>query len=151
MSGAMISTLVSALLSAGISAVVSLVVVGKSLKSASGRDLENELSDILEIGIEHPFFEQRSFTDSWRSDLATTDNRYAAYDLYATLVFNHLEKRCRFHRFKIDKVEKELDVSSWVKVHAMYWRRPTEKYENILGYDTRFINIVNSILKRKEA
>ena len=135
MDSTLISTLVAALVSAGISAVVSFVVVGKSLKSELKRNLENELSDILKIGIEHPFFEQR----------------YAAYDLYATLVFNHLEKRCRFHRFEIDKVEKELDVSSWVKVHAMYWRRPTEKYENILGYDTRFINIVNSILKRKEA
>jgi len=145
------STLSSALISAVISALVSAIVAWMSRRTDCRRDLESELSEILKIGIKYPYFEQQAFTDLWNPELAKTDERYAAYDLYATLVFNHLEKRCRFCKFNLKKVHNDLDMKSWVRLHAKYWGNPVDPYENILGYDVKFVKLVNICLGIKES
>ena len=143
------STITSAIISAVISAFVSW---GVSLFSARRNDkssLEKELSEILKIGIEHPHFEQEVFTNAWEPKKQINDERYAAYELYATMVFNHLEKWCRYHSFKLEDVRKDIDIDSWVKLHQAYWNTPTGIYENIRGYDLRFYNLVNTQILRK--
>ena len=144
------ATIVSAVISAVISALVSAVVALMSKRNDYKRDLEAELSEILRIGIKYPYFEQQAFTDSWNPTLAEKDERYAAYDLYATLVFNHLEKRSRFCKFDLEKIQKDLDMQTWVRLHARYWGQPCNPHENILGYDVKFARIVNICLGRKD-
>lgn len=152
MSDQMIAALVAAIVSSVLSAVISLLVVVLTRHGDEKRDLDNELSDILKIGIKYPYFEMAKFTSEWRPDKVNKDERYAKYELYATLVFNHLEKRCKFHCFDFKKVQKELDMWSWVKVHMVYWKNPSECYENILGYDDRFVEIIEkTILCRRES
>ena len=143
------ASLSSALISAAISALVSTLVAWASKRNDLKRDIEAELSEILKIGIKYPYFEQQSFTDLWDPELAKKDERYAAYDLYATLVFNHLEKRSRFCKFDLAKVQDDLDMQSWVRLHARYWGAPCNPHENILGYDVKFAELVNVCLGRK--
>ena len=137
------------LVSVGISAVVSWIVAKVTIERNDKSALECELSEILKIGIERPYLEQTQFTTSWKPELAESDNRYATYDLYATLVFNYLEKVCKFYRFRYDRIQREIDMHSWVKNHETYWNNPIQNYENILGYDLRFVELIDKkILKR---
>ena len=122
--------IISAIISGFVSWRVTLFVIKKNDKSG----LENELSEILKIGIEHPYFEQESFTRVWDPAKQSNDERYAAYELYATLVFNHLEKWCSFYNYKFNKVQGIIDMYSWVILHKTYWVNPTSPHENILGY-----------------
>lgn len=140
------------LVSAAISAVVSWIVAKLTIERNDKSALDNELSEILKIGIEHPYLEQTRFTTSWKPELGENDDRYATYDLYATLVFNHLEKVCKFHRFRYDKIQEDIDMQSWVKTHETYWKNPIQAHENILGYDLRFLELIDKkILKKGKA
>lgn len=151
MSDQMISALVAAIVSSVISAGISLLVVALTRQGNEKRALDNELSDILKIGIEYPYFEMETFTSQWCPDKVNSDERYARYELYATLVFNHLERRCKFYGFDFNKVQREMDMWSWVKIHKVYWEHPPECHENILGYDSKFSEIIaKNILKTKE-
>ena len=139
-------TLITTIISVTVSALVSCLVVKMTSKVAEQRALETELSEILKIGIEHPLFERPSFTNAWTPRATEHNEQYAAYDLYATWVFNHLEKRCRFHKFRQEEVQKELDMRSWVALHKTYWKSPENRHEKVTGYDDRFRNIVDSIV-----
>lgn len=143
------STLVAAIISAIISGLVSWVVSSLTIRHNDKSCLENELSDILKIGIEHPYLEQESFTSAWEPSKQDKDERYATYELYATLVFNHLEKRYKFYSCKLKRVQEELDMVSWVKLHKAYWTKPTTPHENILGYNSKFSRMVDNIIKGK--
>lgn len=142
-------TVTAAIISAIISGVVSWAVSSCTSRHDDKSGLEKELSDILKIGIEHPYLEQESFTSAWEPNKQAEDERYAAYELYATMVFNHLEKRCKFYSWKLKRVQEELDMVSWVKLHKAYWTKPTSPHENILGYNSKFAETVNNIIKGK--
>lgn len=139
----------AAMISAIISGLVSWCVSSLTSRRNDKSSLENELSEILKIGIAHPYFEQESFTKTWDPLKQVKDERYAAYELYATMVFNHLEKWCSFYNYKFSKVQDVVDMRSWVILHKTYWGKPTSPHENILGYDLRFSKIVNNILNGK--
>ena len=140
------------LVSVGVSAVVSWIVAKVTIEQNDKSALENELSEILKIGIERPYLEQTSFTERWKPELQESDDRYATYDLYATLVFNYLEKVCKFYGFKYERIQREIDMDSWVKIHRVYWNNPIQPHENILGYDVRFVELINKqILKNGKA
>lgn len=142
--------LTSAIVPALISAVVSWCVAKRDNSESIRRDLDAELSEILKIGIAYPYFEQESFTNTWIPSLARTEEKYAAYEIYATLVFNHLEKRCRFRKFKLAVVQNDVDIRSWVILHKNYWKNPVDRYENITGYDKKFFELVEFIIQREE-
>lgn len=142
-------TVTAAIVSAIISGLVSWGVSTLTSRRNDKSGLENELYEILKTGIEHPYFEQESFTRAWEPMKQVEDERYAAYELYATMVFNHLEKWCRFYKYKVRKVQDVIDMRSWVILHKAYWVKPTSSHENILGYDLRFSKIVSNILNGK--
>lgn len=142
----MTDTLVAAVVSAVISALVSWLVTYFSFRKKDRSELDAELSSILKIGIEHPIFELSSFTQTWDRELAKTDERYAAYDLYATLVFNFLEKFCRFYDFSEEKFFSQLDARDWILVHKKYWQNPINPFENKDAYDDRFVALVQKVV-----
>lgn len=146
MSDTVIASIISAVVSATISAAVSWGITAWSLRKKDKSELDAELSDILKIGIDHPFFEVESFTQSWKPALVKTDERYAAYDLYATLVFNYLEKYCRYRDFDEKEFLSELDTRNWILVHKNYWRNPINPFENKDAYDSRFVAIVQKVI-----
>lgn len=142
-------TVTAAIISTIISGVVSWAVSSCTSRHDDKSGLEKERSDILKIGIEHPYLEQESFTSAWEPNKQEGDERYAAYELYATMVFNHLEKLYKFYSCKLNRVQEEFDMVSWVKLHKAYWTKPTSPHENILGYNSKFAETVNNIIKGK--
>ena len=108
--------------------------------------LDAELSSILKIGIEHPNFEQESFTQGWTPERAKNEKEYAAYDMYATLVFNFLEKYFRYYAFKKDVCLSSLDSRNWIMTHKVYWKNPINNFENKDSYDERFVELVKNVI-----
>ena len=138
---------ITTILAAIISAFVSYFVAKGSNKSNEKRDLDNQLSEILKLAIQYPYFELKSFTDKWHSKIKETDDKYAAYDLYATMVFNFLERYCRFYKHNLNVIEDNLKISEWIKIHKKYWQEPYIDGENNSSYDKKFVSLVKDILK----
>lgn len=135
------------IISAIISAFVSYFVSKGSNKSNEKRDLDNQLSEILKLAIQYPYFELKSFTDKWDSKIKDFDDKYAAYDLYATMVFNFLERYSRFFKYNLKNIEDNLKISEWIKNHKNYWQDPYIAGENNSSYDKNFVSLVKDILK----
>jgi len=140
-------TIITAAISAVVSAFVSYTVLKRSDKSTEKRDLDNQLSEILKLAIQNPYFELKSFTDKWDSKIKETDDKYAAYDIYATIVYNFLERYSRFYKHNLKDIEDNLKISEWIKIHKKYWQEPYIAGENNSSYDKRFVSLVEGILK----
>lgn len=135
-----------AVIPAIVSALVSWIVTYFSFRKKDRRELDAELSSILKIGIEHPQFEQDSFTQKWSPDLAKTNKDYAAYDMYATLVFNFLERYFKFYGFDEAECLSQLDSRNWILTHKTYWKDPLTPFENKDAYDKRFVAIIRNVV-----
>ena len=142
----MSAEIASTIISVFVSALVSFLVTYFSFRKKDRGALDAELSSILKIGIEHPQFEQEVFTQKWTAELAETDRDYAAYDMYATLVFNFLERYFEFHGFDEDKCLSFLDSRNWILTHKTYWKDPLTPFENKDSYDKRFVKIVQDVI-----
>lgn len=141
------TTLISALISAIISGIVSFVVTKIVNNNEKQSRLDAQLDEIIKLSIQYPYFELRSFTNAWKQDSAENDERYAAYEQYATLLFNYLERFCRFYHYNVVKIESELGMKSWVRIHKEYWRNPTVPNENTDLYEREFVDIVEDMLR----
>jgi len=142
----MSETVMLSFVSVVVSAIVSWLVTYFSFRKKDRSELDVELSNILKIGIEHPCFELDTFTQSWDPAQALVNEKYAAYDLYATLVFNFLEKYCKYYDFDEKKFLSKLDVRDWILVHKKYWKNPINAFENKDAYDERFVEIVKKVI-----
>lgn len=142
----MSAELASTIISAIVSAFVSFIVTYFSFRKKDRTELDQELSSILKIGIEHPQFEQEAFTQKWSPALAKTDKDYAAYDMYATLVFNFLERHFRFYGFDEGKCLSQLDSRNWILTHKTYWKNPLTPFENKDSYDEAFVELVKKVV-----
>ncbi len=141
------TTLISALVSAIISGIVSFIVTKIVSNNEKQNRLDSQLDEIIKLSIQYPYFELRSFTNSWKQNSAENDERYAAYEQYATLVFNYLERFCKFYKYKVERIESELGMKSWVRIHKEYWRNPTISNENTDLYEKEFVDIVEDMLR----
>lgn len=139
--------LTSAIISTVVSAAVTLIVMFITNKSSQRQELEKQLDEIIKIGIQNPKFEQHSFTDQWKSRIGEQSIEYASYELYATLVFNYLERFGRFNNFNLAKMQRRLGVKEWIKIHKAYWKNSNITNENIEQYDKRFVALVENCLK----
>ncbi|MCL2805049.1 MAG: hypothetical protein FWD26_03820 [Treponema sp.] len=136
----------SAAIATLISAVTSALVTFFINNSNKKKDLENQLDELLKIGIEYPYLESQNFTDSWTSKHDITDEKFLRYELYATMVFNYLSRLSSHYKYDTKKIEKELAVKDWIRIHKKYWYDPTAPNENIDTYDAPFVEMVNKYL-----
>lgn len=139
--------LTTAIISAVVSATVTLIVMFITNKKSQRQELEKQLDDIIKIGIQNPKFEQHCFTDKWESGIGEQNIEYASYELYATLVFNYLERFGRFYNFNLSKMSKRLGVKDWIRIHRIYWKNPNVQNENTEQYDKKFVELVEKCLK----
>lgn len=136
---AAIATLIS-------SGVASLVAV--SINKANGKkSLHDQLDSIIKIAIQYPYLENQAFTSTWTANKESDDERYLRYENYCTLVFNYLERLCKFYKYDTKKIESHLNVKGWIRVHEQCWHNPSEPYENKDGYEQQFKEILESYLR----
>ncbi|GAB6392666.1 MAG: hypothetical protein MdMp014T_2039 [Treponematales bacterium] len=115
-------------------------------KKAEKKSLDSQLDDILNVAIQYPYLEDRTFTEKWTSKYDHSDENALRYELYATRVFNYLERFAEFYGYNQTQIEKRLAMRDWVRIHKKYWFDPTVPNENIDTYDKSFVDLVNNYL-----
>ena len=111
------------------------------------KNLNDQLDDIIKIAIQYPYLESPSFTQTWNENKNNDDERYLRYENYCTLLFNYLERLCKFYKFDKSKINKFMNVKDWVRLHKDCWQNPSIPFENTDGYCDEFKKLVESYLK----
>jgi hypothetical protein len=112
------------------------------------KSLHDQLDNILKIAIQHPYLESATFVKTWQHNKLSEDERYVRYDLYCTLLFNFLERFCRYFKYKEDDIQKMIKMKEWVRLHKDYWRSPMDEFENIDGYCKEFRDLIDDFLRK---
>jgi hypothetical protein len=136
------SAAIATIISATTSATITLLINKSNYK----KELETQLNDILKISLQYPEFENKIFTDQWTSKYDISDKQKLQYEIYATLVFNYLSRFTKFYRYNKTKIENELAIKEWVRIHKKYWYDPTVPNENIDLYDRPFVSLIDYYL-----
>jgi hypothetical protein len=136
----------SAAIATVISSVIATLVSVLLNRRSEKKSLDSQLNCIIDIAIQYPYLENKVFTENWISKYDPSDEKALRYELYATRVFNYLSLFAKFHNYNIKKIEKELAVQAWVRLHKKYWYDPTVPNENIDTYDKPFVDLVNNYL-----
>lgn len=141
-----------ALITAIFSALIAYLLARYNYRKTQRKGLDEQLDDILKIGVQYPYVELSSFTEKWdREKLLSRDKdeaeRYQRYDIYANLVFNYMERVAEHYHFSEKRIQKHVDLKNWIKTHEKIWNNPTDKFENTDAYSKKFIDLVQEYLK----
>ncbi|TCJ15236.1 hypothetical protein EZJ19_07975 [Parasulfuritortus cantonensis] len=139
------SAAIATLISAATSATITLLLT----RLNSRKSLDEQLDAILKIAIQYPYLESKDFTSTWTSSYNRNDEKALRYEVYCTLVFNYMSRLAKYHKYCEDKIDEHVALKPWARIHARYWRDPTEAYENVDTYDRPFVALVEGYLKGK--
>lgn len=139
------SAAIATLISAITSVTATLILANRN----SMKSLDDQLDAILKIAIQYPYLESRDFTNRWKSSYDRNDEKALRYEVYCTLVFNYMSRISEHYKYKEKKIEEHVAIKSWARIHAKYWRDPTEAYENVDTYDRQFVELIEGYLKGK--
>lgn len=134
---------IATLISSSIATIVTLLINRENKL----RSLNNQLDDILKIGIQYPYLENPRFTETWSEHKESNEDSYVRYENYCTLVFNYMERLCIYYGYNQKKIENHLNLKAWIRVHKQCWENPSTPFENVDGYDKRFKELVEKYLK----
>ena len=137
----------SAALATLISSSVATIVALTFNRANAIKNLHDRLDSILKIAIQYPYLENSRFTSSWNDNKNSDDERFLRYENYCILVFNYLESFSKYYKYDKVKIENQLNIKEWVRIHRDYWENPPGLYENTDGYSRGFKDLVSSYLK----
>ena len=130
-----------------ISSTIATSVAIRINKHNTVKNLNDQLDNILKIAIQYPYLESPLFCNSWLDNKDSEDERYLRYENYCTLIFNYLERLSKFHKFDTKRIQQDLNVKGWIRVHSSCWSNPSVPFENADGYDPRFKQIIEDYIK----
>lgn len=139
----------SAAVATVISAITSAAVTLLLAKSNAKKNLDDQLDSILKIAIQYPYLESKDFTNTWSSNYDRNDEKSLRYEVYCTMVFNYMSRLASYYKYNEKKIGEHVALKPWTRIHAKYWRDPTEAYENVDTYDQPFVDLIESYLKGK--
>lgn len=109
-------------------------------------DLRKRLDRILQMTIAHPELEHKSVTEKWIENRESPDETFMRYDQFCNILFNFLVAVYNYFDGDVQKIEKFIDVKSWVRLHRQNWEHPYDINENVDAYDKEFRDFINSYL-----
>lgn len=111
------------------------------------KNLDDQLDGLLKIAIQYPYLENEQFANSWTSEFDLNDEKMLRYEVFCNLLFNYLSRFAKYYRYNKSKIEDELAIKDWVRLHGKYWKEPASTYENVDSYDKKFVELINGYLK----
>lgn len=124
-----------------------LVINCRHRKRDKQASFDNRLDTIIKLGIEYPYFENKTFTKEWTQYKDNQNEKYLRYDNYCNIVFNFLHSVCEYYKYDKRKIENYIDIKNWIRMHEDNWANPIDPHENIDGYDEKFRTFINAYLK----
>lgn len=134
---------IATIISSSIATIVSLTINREN----NLKNLNDQLDNILKISIQYPYLENPNFAMTWNENRNSTDETYLRYDNYCNLVFNYMERLCKYYKYEEKKIQNHINVKSWIRVHKDCWNNPSTPYENSDGYCEKFKTLVDTFLK----
>jgi hypothetical protein len=134
---------IATLISSCVATIVTLLIN----KNNSVKNLNDQLDDIIKIAIQYPYLESPGFTNTWNENKGKDDEKYLRYENYCTLIFNYLERLCKFYKFDKSKIENFMNVKDWIRLHKDCWYNPSITFENANGYSKKFKETIDSYIK----
>ncbi|MCZ2247170.1 MAG: hypothetical protein LC111_00220 [Bacteroidia bacterium] len=134
---------ITTLISSGIATSVTLLINrGNGLKN-----LNDQLDNILKISIQYPYLENTVFTSTWNKNKNSTEDKYLRYDNYCNLVFNYMERLCKYYNYDERKIQEHINIKDWIRVHKQCWSNPSTPYENSDGYSKELKKLLTHFLQ----
>ena len=138
-------TVTAAAIATLISSAVASTVALKINNHNSLKSLNDQLDAILKIAIQYPCLENPNFCSTWNENKDLDKDDYLRYEMYCNLIFNYLERLCRYYKFDEKKINDHLNIKGWIIVHKDCWLNPTILNEND-GYDSRLKKLIEKYL-----
>jgi len=135
------------LISAVISAIVAYIVCILMNKNSNKQLLDSKLDNILNVSIQYPYLESRSFTNTWVENMNSTDEKYIRYDNYCALVYNYFQKVCEYCHYEETKIEEMINLKDWICIHKENWENPLTQFENIKSYPKELRDLLKKYLE----
>lgn len=139
----------SAAIATIVAAITSITVTLLLARLNAKKSLDDQLDGILKIAVQYPYLESKDFTNAWTSTYDRNDEKALRYGVYCTLVFNFMSRLAKHYNFKETKIEDHVAIKPWARIHAKYWRDPTEAYDNTDTYDSAFVDLIETYLRGK--
>ncbi len=139
----------SAAIATIVAAITSITVTLLLARLNAKKNLDDQLDGILKIAVQYPYLESKDFTNAWTSAYDRNDEKALRYEVYCTLVFNFMSRLANHYNFKETKIEDHVAIKQWARIHAKYWRDPTEAYDNTDTYDSAFVDLIETYLRGK--
>jgi hypothetical protein len=134
---------IATLIASGIATSVTFLINrGNNLKN-----LNDQLDNILKLSFQYPYLENPVFTATWNDNKNSNDEKYLRYDIYCNLVFNYMERLCKYYNFNEQKIQKHINIKEWIKVHKDIWNNPSTPYENADGYSQELKTLIQHFLQ----
>jgi hypothetical protein len=133
---------IATIISSSVATIVTLTINRRD----SINKLNDQLDDILKIGIQYPYLESPKFTETWLENRESIGEDYLRYENYCTLVFNYMETLCEYYKYNKTKIEAHLNLRDWIRVHKQCWEHPSTPFENADSYDEKFKRLINTYL-----
>jgi len=139
-----VGTVISNIISS-VALVISLIVSFHFFKKEENEHFGLQLQNILKFKIEHPYFDDTNFINSWNPELKN-DEKYLRYSVFCNIVFNYLYDLYRWKKTDKNKLENYISVRRWVKAYEKYWRNKVVEFEKQGVYEKKFLDLINSYL-----
>lgn len=137
------SAAIATLISSSVATTVTILIN----RNNNIKVLNDQLDNIIKIAIQYPYLENPSFTRTWNDNLKSEDEKYQRYENYCTLVFNYMERLCKYYRYNEKKIENHLNLKDWIRVHKDCWLNPSTPFENTDSYSKEFKKLIENYIK----
>lgn len=134
---------IATIISSCVATIVSLLINRRNQK----KDLNDQLDAIVKISIQYPYLESPRFTNTWNENKGKDLEQYIRYENYCVMVFNFMERLCKFYKFDKTKIEGHINLKQWIRIHQDCWNNPAIPFENSDSYPTKLKELLNSYLK----
>lgn len=129
-----------------ISSAVATIVGLRLNRQNAIKNLNDQLDGIIKLSVQYPYLESPSFARTWIANKDSEDEKYLRYENYCTLIFNYLERLCKFYGYNKTKIEKHMNVKGWIRIHKDCWDNPSLEYENSDGYEAKFKSLIQEYI-----
>lgn len=138
-----------ALISMVFSAITSFIIAIFNNKKSEEKALRDSLTQINQLNIQYPYLENTKYIRKYskKKELSEKDMRYESYCI---IVFNYLERLSIFCRFNFLKMEKYVHVPELILPHKYWWINLLNTQFRQAGYNSKFITIVDRIIREEE-
>jgi hypothetical protein len=95
--------------------------------------------------LNEPFLEsdaslERYLTGNENEDKTKKDK----YNLFCIMKYNYLENFCKYYKFRLAKIKKEISLKEYLKDNELWWAE--NRKVNYEAYNKKFIHIIEEVL-----